>query len=310
MRYTLACLVVLACLARAQIKPVVFIQGNGNVSVLSNSEGVAGATGGVIVGGAAHQVTVNKHDQTMEMAEKFLQFCPAVEVTLDSNMPRDYAVLLNREGQPTAFGELGKSQIMVVNARKSPVFVAKTSTVKNAVKNACNAVLADWQAHGRIPQPASPASAPAPVSSSASNAELPLSPDKPIRDQQRTVIPPSADLSVTLRTTARADKYCKPETISAVLNDTMAYLAAKGLTTGPEGLTKNALVLVVDRPITKWLEVTVQGRDSVGNILWSEKVGDGGWGHLGTSGTLNTLDKVHKIIDRHLARSTENAAGD
>ena len=60
------------------------------------------------------------------------------------------------------------------------------------------------------------------------------------------------------------------------------------------------LVLVVDRPLSKWLKITVQEKDSAGNVLWSEAVSDGGWGHLGAKGTLDVLEKVHKVIDTHL----------
>jgi hypothetical protein len=75
---------------------------------------------------------------------------------------------------------------------------------------------------------------------------------------------------------------------------------------GPAATAKTTLILVVDRPLSKWLEVTVQGRDSAGNLMWSDKVSDGGWGHLGTAGTLNTLEKVHKIIDKRLATDNVN----
>ena len=44
-------------------KPVVLISGSGNLSIDSNNTG-AGLT----------QTTVSKHDQTMEMAQDFLQF--------------------------------------------------------------------------------------------------------------------------------------------------------------------------------------------------------------------------------------------
>jgi hypothetical protein len=104
-----------------------------------------------------------------------------------------------------------------------------------------------------------------------------------------------------MRTTAKAEKHCKPETIASVLSDTTSYLTAKGVKIGPAATAKTTLILVVDRPITKWLEITVQGRDPAGNLLWSDKVSDGGWGHLGTTGTLNRLEKVHRIIDTRLA---------
>ncbi len=207
---------------------------------------------------------------------------------------------LNREGKPTIFGELGKSQIMVLNAKRSPIFVSKKATVKNAVKSACNSVASDWQAHGRVLQ----AQQPTPQQQPQSTDQQPLI---PASDDQPTV---EADVALVMRTTAKADKYCKPETIASVLSDTTSYLTAKGLRVGPAATAKTTLTLVVDRPVSKWLEITVQGRDSSGNLMWSDKVSDGGWGHLGTAGTLNTLEKVHKIIDTRLASDKVNRAAE
>jgi hypothetical protein len=57
----------------------------------------------------------------MEMTQEFLKSCPSIDLTLDSKATPDYIVQLNREGTPTIFGEFGKSQIMVLNA-KGPRF--------------------------------------------------------------------------------------------------------------------------------------------------------------------------------------------
>jgi hypothetical protein len=164
--------------------------------------------------------------------------------------------------------------------------------VKNAVKSACNAVTADWQAHGRIqlpqPQTALPATDKPPITNARAKADV------------------QVDMAVVMQTTASAEKYCKPETIASVLSDTISYLTSKGLNIGPATVAKTNLILVVNRPMSKWLEITVQERDRSGNVLWSEKVSDGGWGHLGTAGTLNTLEKVHRIIDTRLFNGVED----
>lgn len=111
------------------------------------------------------------------------------------------------------------------------------------------------------------------------------------------------DVALVMHTTARADKYCKPQTVASILSDTTAYLASKGLALGTVRNSKTILVLIVDRPPSKWVEITVQGQDPSGNIFWNEKVSDGGgWGHLGEQGLLNTLDKVHHIIDSRLPK--------
>jgi hypothetical protein len=66
-------------------------------------------------------------------------------------------------------------------------------------------------------------------------------------------------------------------------------------------------VLVVDRPITKWIEITIQSRDNAGNVLWSEKASDR-WSPSGTGGLLNVLDKTHQIIDAKLQFQQEPAS--
>lgn len=285
-------------LAQANGKPVVLIRGEGNFSI--ESVGVGAAVAGhssVIAGGATHRV-INKHDQTMEMAQNFLQFCPALKVTLDSQSASDYFVSLNRKGHPTMFGEIGSSQIMVLNAHKGVIFVNKKATVKNAVKSACNAITADWQANGRllgifaIKKPAPPIQAQEVFDTKTPAAEL-----EPAKESAAKM-----DVAFVMRTTAKADKYCKPQTIALVLSDVTAYLASKGLSLGNVGNSQIVLVLIINRPISKWIEITVQGQDPDGNVLWNEKVGDGGWGHLGGQALLNVLDKVHGIIDARLPK--------
>jgi hypothetical protein len=291
----------LSVVSAAQTRPLVLINGNGNISIQSTGIGSAGVVGGAVVGGSTHQATINKHDQTMEMTQEFLKSCPSIDLTLDSKATPDYIVQLNREGTTTIFGEFGKSQVMVLNAKRSPIFVSKKATVKNAVKSACNAVASDWQAHGRVQQPQ-----PQPT---LQQQQQPTDQQQPI-SASASQPPVEADVALVMRTTAKADKYCKPETIASVLSDTTSYLTAKGLKIGPAATAKTTLTLVVDRPITKWLEITVQGRDSAGNLLWSDKVADGGWGHLGTTGTLNSLEKVHKIIDTRLASNKLDRAAE
>jgi hypothetical protein len=263
-------------------KPTVLISGNGNTSIASNNAG-AGLS----------QTTVSKHDQTMEMAQDFLQFCSSSEVTLDQVAVPDYFVFLNRKGSPTAFGEVGQSQIMVLNRKKSPILVAKMATVKNAVKHACNAIAEDWQAHGRLP-----------VSGSPTAADLSVGPAVnvpnavPAETPKETIGAPGT-VAVVIQPTASALRACKPETISSVLNDTNAYVTSKGMTLGTTENSSRSLVLILNRPVTRWMEITIQERDRSGNVLWSEKVSEGGgWAiRMGTAALVDMLEKVHKIID-------------
>ncbi len=236
------------------------------------------------------------------MAGDFLDFCSAVELTLLQSDQPDYYVFLNREGQPTMFGELGQSQVMVLNRRKSVVFVVgKKATVKNAVRSACNAIVADWQANGRIVVDD-------PLSSAVSNPSSPPVAAVPTQQAAPIASVPSPQIkldtvAIVIHTTAAAEKYCKPQTITSVMADTNAYVTSKGVVLGTVATSKASLTLIIDRPKMKWIEITVQGRDGSGNLLWNEKVSEGAWaaeGHTGTQGMLNTLEKVHQVIDAHL----------
>jgi hypothetical protein len=291
-------------LSFSHTKPVILISGNGNVSINSSGQGVGGIHGGVGWAAGTGGTAINQHDQTMEMAGDFSKFCPAVELTLSQAAQPDYFVFLNREGQPTVFGELGQSQIMVLNKRKSIIFeVGKKATVKNAVKSACNAIAADWQANGLLAVNA-PASV-APITPNDSALRAAPVPSQPVL-QAASMLPPQPKLgtvAIVMHTTASAEKYCKPETIASILSDTNAYVTSKGLILGTAATSKTTLVLIVNRPVMKWIEITIQGRDGSGNVLWGETVSEGAWAastHLGTQGMLNTLEKVHQVIDARL----------
>ena len=291
--YTLLVLLFVSTFAIAQnkaVKPVILIRGDGNVTVASDGSVVAGSSWAV----GTNHTRVSKHDQTMEMAQDFLQFCPEFEATLDRASAPDYFVALNGEGGAY---NIGQSQIMVLNRHKVVIFVAKKGTVKNAVKSTCNAIAADWQANGRLTA-AGPPAVPAPVAAEAQ--AVPGA--EPASHAAPASSPPAKPTTVALvlRATARAQQVCKPKTLADVESDTVAYLTAKGVALGTIVDSAYTLNLVVDRPMTKWIKITIHDRDSNGNVLWSEVVSDGGTMHRGTKGTLNALDKLHKIIDTKL----------
>ncbi len=275
-------------------KPVVFISGSGNISVATDGVGSAGRVENqAVVGGSSTHGTISKHDQTMEMANILLKSCPGIEVTLDEKAQADYTVALNREGQPTMFGEMGKSEVMVVNAKHSPIFVSKTQTVKNAVKQACSVVLADWQANGRLalPEPVKP------VELEPAN---PPNKDNPAKAEAPAAVTHEYDVAVVIHTTERARERCKPETISALVADMPAYLQSKGYVVGPAGKAEVVVTITIDRPMSKWVELSIHVETAAGKALLDEKVSDGGWGHLGTKGLENTLTQVHKLLDEKL----------
>lgn len=166
-------------------------------------------------------------------------------------------------------------------------------------------IVADWQANGRIavasPNPAPPQQG---VNNLAAQ-DTTVTPKVAALDAATTPTvtqdaPPKPTVALELQTTARAQKYCKPQTFTDVMSDTTAYLTAKGVAMGTIAVSSYKLTLVVDRPLSKWIKITVQMRDHSGSLLWSETVQDGGWGHAGGTGTLNVLDKMHQIMDAKL----------
>jgi PEGA domain len=123
----------------AQDKPTIYIAGEGNTTV-GSAGGIWGGLGAAV---GVSQTSINKHNQTMEMAEDFTKFCPSVQASLDTTKTPDYFVTLNREP--------GKSQIMVLNRGKVVVFATKKGSVAKAVQDACTAIADDWKTHGRLP---------------------------------------------------------------------------------------------------------------------------------------------------------------
>lgn len=257
----------------AQEKPVVLIAGEGNVKIDSN--GGATFIGDFALGGSS--TSVSKHDQTMEMAQDLVKFCPGVTVTLDRGQSPDYYVALDREA-------MGKSQVMVLNRKKIVVSVMKQPSVARSIKSACVAMAADWQANGRLA-----ASAAAPTS-----LATPVPAMAPTGPQTRP-----AKVALVLEATARATKYCKPETISSVHSDVLAYLNSKGVAVGSTQDSAYTLLMTVDRPPSKWLVITLQTKSTAG-ILWSKTISNGSWVKTGTGAMLKVLDVVHATIDANL----------
>ena len=61
------------------------------------------------------------------------------------------------------------------------------------------------------------------------------------------------------------------------------------------------LYLIVDRPLTKWITITVRSYDLSGKQLWQEEASSGG-GLSGGHGLRVTLDRLHKLLDKRLDR--------
>jgi hypothetical protein len=61
------------------------------------------------------------------------------------------------------------------------------------------------------------------------------------------------------------------------------------------------LYLIVDRPITKWVKVTVRCYDLSGKQLWEESTADAG-GLTGIPRLRATLNRLHRLLDKRLGQ--------
>lgn len=119
-------------------------------------------------------------------------------------------------------------------------------------------------------------------------------------------------------------KYSKPDVFHDVLNDVLGYLKEKNVAmatdqfggrsnsenemplTTVQGIARDAgatylVYALVERPITKWIKVTVRCYDMAGQKLWEEQAESGG-GLSGSHGLRVTLDRLHEHLDKRLGQ--------
>jgi hypothetical protein len=114
-------------LARAQ-QPMVFIDGNGAEQQ------------------AARQTnSVNRNDQTIELARQLLKICPEISLTRDDAVAPDYSLLLNRGEEGGFLIKAALSQVMVLDGDRNILYAAKEGTLARAARDGCKTILADWK---------------------------------------------------------------------------------------------------------------------------------------------------------------------
>lgn len=199
-------LVLIALSANAQEKPRVFVHGKGSENV--SSVGTGG--GGRHWGSWGSKATIDSHDESIEVTKNLNTNCPGVIITINE-ANADYVVMLNRESKQNRGLLRTNSQIQVANRLGDIVATRATRTVGNASKDACNLILADWQAHGRLnvqqtapippsrPQAVQPAVQTSPDVQPAPAAIVPQS------------VPTSADIPVAGATSDSVDEAAKKE---------------------------------------------------------------------------------------------------
>lgn len=149
-------LVTLAVSAYGQDKPRVFVQGKGSEDVNSSGSGVGGHHWGTW----GSKSTIDSHDESMEITKDLQKNCGGVIVTINENNA-DYVVMMNRESKKNRGLLRSNSQVQIANKAGDVLGSNATHTVGNAAKDACNLIVADWQAHGPMNTPQN-AAAPAP----------------------------------------------------------------------------------------------------------------------------------------------------
>ncbi len=141
----LLCVIAIGISAKAQDKPRVFVQGKGSENVSSTGSG----------GGGQHwaawgsKSTIDAHDESMEVTKDLQKDCSGATITINQ-ANADYIVMMNRESKKNRGLLRTNSQIQVANKAGDVIGTNATRTVGNAAKDACNLILADWQAHGPI----------------------------------------------------------------------------------------------------------------------------------------------------------------
>jgi len=134
----------------AQDKPRVFVQGKGSENLVTSGSG----GGGRHWGAWGSNSTLDSHDESMEVTKDLQKDCSGVTVTLNQSNA-DYTVMLNRESKHNRGLLRTNSQLQVANRVGDILGTNATRTVGNAAKGACQLIVADWQAHGRVNAPAS-----------------------------------------------------------------------------------------------------------------------------------------------------------
>ncbi len=116
-------------------------------------------------------------------------------------------------------------------------------------------------------------------------------------------------------------KLSTPQVFEQAVSEIQGYVSANGVATLTEGSAASweaelpwsavqdmahrsgaayLLYVVVDRPITKWLKVTVQCYDTAGHRIWQENAAVGGLS--GGKGERATLHKLRGELDRRLGQ--------
>jgi hypothetical protein len=196
----------IAVCAYGQDKPRVFVQGKGSENVSSNGSGA----GGHHWAAWGSKSTIDAHDESMEVTKDLQKNCGGVTVTINENNA-DYIVMMNRESKQNRGLLRSNSQIQVANKAGDILGTNATHTVGNAAKDACNLIVADWQAHGPLNVP---------QSASAPTLQSPT-----VQPAVQTT--PAAQVVPAVATSPQADPVAAAAAVSAAPNGSVAAAAKR-----------------------------------------------------------------------------------
>lgn len=129
---------------------------------------------------------------------------------------------------------------------------------------------------------------------------------------------------VTAYRTAGHVRYSDPETFNKMVDEIMALLEEgrvvikkdpdRPMIRTEEEMSLSSLIniarlsganyllqIIINRPFTKWVEVTIKCHDLDGKILWEEKASEGG-GMSGKDAPAKTREKIRKMIAPRLGK--------
>lgn len=136
MRATICCLLAFSVVPLAQEpshKPRVFISDSQSWEISGAAGGTGDAIGAASTGGA--------RPQTAEVIKTFGERCPLVTIN-NIKEKADYVVLLDHEGGKNPI--LRDNKVVVFNRDGDSIISKSTRSLGNAVKDACDAISADW----------------------------------------------------------------------------------------------------------------------------------------------------------------------
>lgn len=132
---------------------------------------------------------------------------------------------------------------------------------------------------------------------------------------------PASVYMISYRTPAHI-RYSKPEIFHGFSQDLLEFLIEervpikldpdRGTIETESAMTLNSmlniarqvgansfLLVTIDRPLTKWIKVTVQSYELDGRLIWSEQASDGG-GMKGKGGYDKTLVKIKEALKKRM----------